>query len=42
MMRQASQERHCGKKGCCIEARHLHDAVQVFQFGEFAGWVIEG
>ena len=25
-----------------IEARHLHDAVQVFQFGEFAGWVIEG
>jgi tRNA (cmo5U34)-methyltransferase len=25
-----------------IESRHLADAVQVFQFGEFAGWVIEG
>lgn len=25
-----------------IEARHLTNAVRVFQFGEFAGWVIEG
>jgi tRNA (cmo5U34)-methyltransferase len=24
-----------------LEARHLTDATQVFQFGEFAGWIIE-